>query len=926
MSDLIKVQFVVNGQSVITSVPPNQKLMDFLRDNLGLVSVKNGCSTGHCGTCTVIINGKAERSCLVLMKRVNGSVVETIENLTPADGLHPLQYSFITENAVQCGFCTPGMLLASKALLNQNLHPNEEEIRQGLKNNLCRCTGYTSIIKAVQKAGNLLAQGTEIIPLEALQLPESQNGLMGMENPDKHAIDGVTGRIKYADDLKPDKLIFGKIKYADFPSAKILSINTEAAYQIPGVRLVLTGDDVAGTNLVGILRRDQPAIVKDHVRSVGDIVAVIFADSEVIAEQAREALQVEYEPLPAIFSPQEAMLPDAPMIHESGNICHKSFLKRGDVESVFQTAAVVVAGMFTTPFVDHAFLEPESGIAYPDEEGNIILELGTQCPFDDRDQIASALGLPLEKVRVRQAPMGGAFGGREDIALHVALVLGALKSRCPVKITLSRKESFHAHPKRHAAWMNYRLAADHHGKFLAIQADMSVDTGAYGSLGPDIIENMLTFGAGPYFIPHVDLNVTAWHTNNIQAGAMRGFGVPQVAFAVEQLVDEVARKLKIDPFDIRIQNALDVGLALPTDHILDDSIGIKATLEAARKALQELDLNKNGKKIGIGVASSLKNIGFGHGATETAGAMAELLEDGSFRIRVGMTDFGQGAFSAMAQLAAHELGVHYHQVKVEYADTSVSPETGPTTASRQTYLTGNAVLLAARELKTKILEQVSEELNIPVEKLDVQQGMVVIQSTGKKYELSSLGEHITANGFYRAPLTVPFTEEISPGVPDRKHSRPTHFTYGYGTHVAILEVDEKTGKVKVHTIIAAHDVGKAINPKIIRGQIEGGVVMGMGYGLSEEFIIENGLIKTDTLRKCNIPSIDQSPHIIPLIIENPDPNGPYGAKGMAEVSILPTAAAVVNAIYDAVGVRIYDLPAKPKNILAALHSRKEIDD
>lgn len=925
MSDLIQVTFVVNGQTITTSVPPNQKLMDFLRDDLGLVSVKNGCATGHCGTCTVIINGKAERSCLVLMKRVNGSVIETIENLTPLEGLHPLQYSFIVENAVQCGFCTPGMLLASKALLDQNPHPKEEEIRQGLKNNLCRCTGYTSIVRAVQNAGRLVEQGTLMVPLEALHQPGSQSGLMGVENPDKHAIDGVTGRIKYAGDLKPHHLLFGKIKYADLPSARIVSINVEEAYRFPGVHLVLTGDDVAGTNLVGILRRDQPAIVKKHVRSVGDIVAVVFADSETLAEQAIAALQVVYEPLPAIFSPQEAMQTDAPRLHASGNICHKSFLKRGDVESAFQAAAVVVEGNFSTPFVDHAFLEPESGIAFPDEEGNIILELGTQCPFDDRDQIASALGLPLEKVRVRQAPMGGAFGGKEDIALHVVLVLGALKSNRPVKITLSRQESFHAHPKRHAAWMNYRLAADQDGKFLAIQADMSVDTGAYASLGPDIIENMLTFGAGPYFIPHVDLNVTAWHTNNIQAGAMRGFGVPQVAFAIEQLVDEVARKLRMDPFDIRIQNALDVGLALPSDHILEYSVGIKATLEAARNALQEFELPKNGKKIGIGVASSLKNIGFGHGATETAGALAEMMEDGSFRIRVGMTDFGQGAFSAMAQLAAHELGVNYHQVKVEYADTSVSPETGPTTASRQTYLTGNAVVLAARELKGKILEQVSEELNIPVVKLDIQQGKVVIQPTGEKYELSSLSEHITAQGFYRAPLTVPFTEEVSPGVPDRKHSRPTHFTYGYGTHVAILEVDEKTGKVKVHTIIAAHDVGKAINPKIIRGQIEGGVVMGMGYGLSEEFIIENGLIKTDTLRKCSIPSIDESPHIIPLIIEDPDPNGPYGAKGMAEVSILPTAAAVVNAIFDAVGVRIYDLPAKPKKILAALQSRKEID-
>ncbi|MDO9088280.1 MAG: molybdopterin-dependent oxidoreductase [Anaerolineaceae bacterium] len=926
MSDFIQVQLFVNGQSIQANVPSNQKLMEFLRNDLGLVSVKNGCATGHCGTCTVVINGKAERSCLVLMKRVNGCVIETIENLTPAEGLHPLQFTFITENAVQCGFCTPGMLLASKALLDQNTKPSELEIRHALRNNLCRCTGYSSIIRAVQNAGKILQKGTQNIPIELINQPDSQSGLMGVENPDKHAFDGVTGRLNYADDRKKEKLLYGKIKFSDLPSARILNINASEVMQLSGVQLVLTGKDVLGTNMVGMLRRDQPAIAEEHVRSVGDIVAVVFADTEDIAKQALNALRVDYEPLPGVFSPQDAMQSDAPLIHESGNICHKSFLKRGNVDAAFQDAAVVVEGDFTTPFVDHAFLEPESGIAYPDGKGGIILELGTQCPFDDRTQIAEALDLPLETVRVRQVPMGGAFGGREDICLHVVLVLGALKTGRAVKVTLSREESFRAHPKRHATWMKYKLAADPKGKFLAIRADIHADTGAYASLGPDIIENMLTFGAGPYFIPDVDLNVTAWYTNNIQAGAMRGFGVPQVAFAIEQLVDEVARKLNLDPFDIRLLNALDVGLALPSDHILEYSIGIKETLRSTRQALQEINLNENGKKIGVGVASSLKNIGFGHGFKETAGAIAELLEDGTFLIRVGMTDFGQGAFSAMAQLAGHELGANYNQVKVLYADTSDSPETGPTTASRQTFLSGNAVVLASRELKAKILELISEELNLPSDQIDIEQGMVVIKPTGEKMELSSLGVHLSARSIYHAPLTLPFTEEVSPGVPDRPHSRATHFTYSYGTHVAIVEVDEKTGKVSVQTIIAAHDVGNAINPKIIRGQIEGGAIMGMGYGLSEEFIIENGIIKTDTLRKCNLTTIQESPQIIPIIVENPDPNGPFGAKGMAEASILPTAAALANAIYDAVGVRIYDLPAKPKKILAALQSRKEIDD
>lgn len=924
MTDLLDVQLTVNGQMVRRTVPAGMTLMDFLRQSLGLMGVKNGCDSGHCGTCTVIFNGQAKRSCLIKMSRANGCTVETVESLAPTTRqLHPLQYAFAVENAIQCGFCTPGMLMAGRALLDHNPAPSEAEIRHALRHNLCRCTGYASIVRAVQRAAGMLSAGIQAVDFPTAAESGGENGLLGQDLLDKNALAAVRGEICYGTDLTVAGMLYGKIKWADLPSAKIVNIDDGEALRVPGVRMVLTGKDVLGTNRVGQLRRDQPGIVLNRVRSTGDIVAVVYAESETAAEQGIQALKVEYEPLPAVFTPQAAAAPDAPQVHESGNLCHSAFLKRGDAEAAFASAAVVAAGEFTTPFVDHAFLEPEAGVAYPAEDGGVVLEIGTQCPFDDRKQMAEALGFPVEKIRVRQLPMGGAFGGREDIGLHLVLVLGALVSGKPVKITLTREESLRGHPKRHPAWMRYKIAADAAGKLQAVQAEIDTDTGAYASLGIDILENMLTFGAGPYYVPNVDLVARAWYTNNLQAGAMRGFGVPQVAFAVEALIDEIARKLGQDPFEFRLNNALDVGLPLASDHVLEASVGIKATLTAARDALAQVDLSRDGKKIGVGVASSLKNIGFGHGAVEEAGALVELNLDGTFLVRVGLADFGQGAFTAMAQLAAHQLGARIDQVQVAYADTALSPETGATTASRQTYLSGNAVINACAKLKDEIIRLAEEELHLPASELTLQDGRLLHVPSERTFGLDGLGVHLTASGHFCAPKTDPFSNQPSQFESGGLRSRRTHFTYGYGTHVAVVEVDESTGKVKVHTVIAAHDVGRAINPAIIKGQIEGGVVMGMGYGLSEEFVIENGILRTDTLKKCGIPGFEESPQIVPIIVEDPDPYGPHGVKGMGEVSILPTAAAVANAIYDAVGVRITSLPAKPETVLAGLARRAE---
>lgn len=916
----MKIQLTVNGERREFFVPPELTLMQLLRDEMGLTGAKNGCNSGHCGACTVLLNGKAVRSCIVKMKmpRVPGGVVETIENLTRGGKLHPLQYAFLKADAVQCGYCTPGMIMAAKALIDRTPEPTEGEIRAALKDNLCRCTGYGSIVEAVQRAGTMVASG-----IESVDAPGDGDGqAVGVSLVRKDSLPKVTGELKYADDYQESGMLTGKILWSAFPHAELVGIDTTKAEEMEGVELVLTARDVPGENKLGIMVRDQPAIAGEKVRHIGDPVAAVFCRNGEIADRALEAIEVEYRPLPAVFTLEEAASKESPAIHEKGNLCHEAMLERGDVEAAFRDSAVVIEGSYATPFVEHAFLEPESGIGRPTEDGGVVVEIGTQCAFDDREQLAAALGMRLEKVRVVLLPVGGAFGGKEDIVLHFFLALGALRTGKPVKITLTRPESLRVHPKRHAAEMHYKTAADSEGKLLAVDAKIWIDTGAYSSLGPDIIENMLTFGVGPYYVPNVRLEGKAYFTNNTIAGAMRGFGVPQVTFAMEAQMDAMARAIEMNPFEFRMRNALDVGLPLASGHVLESSVGIGATLDAAQTALRKVDLpDGEGGLIGVGLACGLKNIGFGHGKTESAGAIAEFTPAGRVRIRVGISEFGQGSLTAIAQIAAQELGVPYHWVDVIGADTALSPPTGPTTASRQTYLSGNAVVRACRELKNDILQLASSELNVSAEHLRLEAGKVVHQAADQDLDMRALRTPVSAKATFQAPETTPFASEADDPASKSAQQR-THWAYSYVTHVAIVEVFEESGKVKVHKVIAAHDVGRAINPKVIEGQILGGVVMGMGYGLSEEFVVEEGWNATKTLRDCHIPSIMEQPKIVPLIVEDPEPLGPFGAKGVGEASVLPTAAAIANAIYDAIGERITSLPANRKRVLKALESSR----
>ncbi|MFP4180192.1 MAG: molybdopterin-dependent oxidoreductase [Spirochaetaceae bacterium] len=950
----LEIQMKINGKEQKIKLEGETKLLDLLRDHFGLTGAKNGCGKGVCGTCTVIMNGNAVRSCRIGAAKADGAVIETIENLALFDedsgiveaegdtykpksavrALHPLQFAFIVEGALQCGYCTPGMIMASKALLDQNPSPCEKEIRKALQGNLCRCTGYQSIRKAVHRAADLLREGNTHIFLDdpreinskksyGMYIPfrkVSKNGsVIGQEIRDAKILDKVTGRMYYAADLPPrPETLYGRMVYSTYPSAKF-SIDKTKAEIMPGVELILTADDIPGKNVLGMLMEDQPALAAGKVISIADPIAAVFASNPATAEIAASALEVHYTEEPGLFTPQEALDNQAPHIHEGGNICHQAHIYRGDVEGAFETAAAVSEGTFYTPAVDPGFMEPESGIAYVDEKGRIVIEMGTQSAFDDRRQLAVALALPEEQIIVKQLPMGGAFGAKEDITLQFALALAALKTGKHIRMSLSREQSFRVHPKRHPVYAKYRMAADSDGSLLAVQADIVADTGAYASLGPDILENMLTFGAGPYEVPNIDIKGRLVYTNNPPSGAMRGFGVPQVAFMVEQLVDRLAEKLDKDPLEMRIHNALVPGHYLASGHRMEEGTAGRDTLETLQATMgaSAKPADTEEWSYGIGYATAMKNVGFGHGIDEEAGASLHICED-TIRMYCGTFEYGQGSLTALVQLAAEVLGVPFEAIELDFTETENSPETGATTASRQTFLTGNAVVRAAEKLREKIVFQACKVYGGEKREWIIRSSLLVNTDTKEEHQLfSSTFKGLVASYRYKAPKTDGFKDTPVPfrgGEADTGSekmdllSMRTHWSYAYTAQSALVRVHRKTGKIEVLKIWAAQDCGRALNPLNVRSQIEGGVIQGMGYALSEEVVYEQGKQKTDNFDTYRMPRSMQVPDLVPIIVEVPDPKGPFGAKGMGEVPLLATAPAVANAVYDATGTRYNRLP------------------
>lgn len=915
----------VNGQTFTAQVDPKMTLLHFLREELRLTGTKCGCSQGDCGACIVLVNGQSTKSCLVRIDKLEGKRVETVEGLAKGQRLHHLQQAFLDYGAVQCGFCTSGMLISAKALLDSDPNPTADAVKVALKDNLCRCTGYVSIIEAVLGAASRL-RGAEDQGKQ--QDTVCGPGLLGASLWDKDGWARVTGGFQFADDLFMEGMLYGKLLLTPVPHAEILSLDTSLAEGMPGVRAVLTAIDVPGVNLFGQIKPDRPALAGQKVRFLGEALAVVYAESREMAAAAVRQIRVKYRELPVVSSPDEAMAPGAPVLGDSGtNVIKHAIYSKGNAEEGLTQADFVVEGRYSTPWIEHAYMEPEAGLARPTGDGGVEIWYCTQLPFTSREQVARCLGLPAEKVRMIGMPVGGSFGSKTEPVIEIFLALGALKTGQPVKLTLSRGESFRMSLKRHPYRMEYKVGATKEGKFTALWANLVADAGPYSGLSAPILDQAMIFAGGPYVWPNAHVEGYAVRTNNVLGGPCRGFGIPQVAFALESLLDDLARGLGMDPLELRLKNALEIGSVTLGGEKLRAAVTIKETLRQTQSALRELDLPlpEGPWKVGVGVAAGMKNIGTGKGGLDIAGSVLRLQEDGRVRLFISALDMGQGTRTVLSQMAAETIGCNYRSINIVTGDTAVTPLGAGALGSRQTFLAGNAIAGGGKLFRETVLAFASREMGVNPATLKIEGENVVDVKEGKGIisleELAALalrrGQHLEAKYDYRAPKTYPLTSQMSEEDKQTVNwdEYRNYISYSYVAQAAIVKVNLETGEVRLVRLISAHDVGRLLNPLKVKGQLEGSAVMGMGFALSEQFMMEKGVNKTRALRHCGVPTIDRTPEVQLLIVEDPDPEGPFGAKGISEMALVPTAPAILNAIYDAVGVRVRDLPATPEKVL-----------
>ncbi|MBI3912580.1 MAG: molybdopterin-dependent oxidoreductase [Chloroflexi bacterium] len=926
---------VVNGNLVRVAAAPETKLMDVLRDQLRLTGVKDGCATGHCGSCMVIQDGKAVRACLVLMKRVDHANITTIEGIAGADGgLHPIQKTYIAHGATQCGFCTPGFIVATKVLLDKNPHPTRAEIYNALEWNICRCTGHNAILRAIDELA-----GNPVPPLPAVK-----NSLRAISRalPRPDAIEKVNGQGIYADDLYVEGMLHAKTLRSAYPHARLKRVDVSKARALPGVAAVLTADDIPGRKEFGVHEIDWPVLCFDKVRYVGDTIALVAAETEKIAEDALVLIEVEYEPLPVVTNPKQAAQSDAPHVHEHpekfsprahGNFLAHFNLENGNLANGFAQADVIIEREYSTQAVEHGFIEPEAGLAVPDATGRITVYCGGQIPFNDRACIAATLRVPEEKIRVVNCLIGGAFGGKEDPSVQIHLALLAQKTNRPVKMVWGRKESLRVHSKRHATQIKMKTGAQKDGTLVAHEVEIYGDGGAYASLSSHVMLRCTTHAAGPYEVPNVRVNTYAMYTNNVPAGAFRGFGVTQSAFAMESQMDELAHALKISPAEIRRRNILKYGKKTLAGQVLTESCGLEECLEKVVAEIEKHDFVavEGDQRRAWGIACAYKNTGFGSGAYDAAGAEVELFADGRAIIRAGAAEIGQGLVGVIAQIVTEELGVPYDQVEVLVADTDRTLDGQATTASRQTYVTGNAARHACIEARALLSQTAAEMLDAEPENLRFVDGYVVARSGTTKQSPDGDMGIASQKTLAMTARTVSLTDVVKQArregrVPKISYQyvaphteKYHHFAFGFGAQAALVEVDVKTGETRVRKVIAACDVGRVMNPLALLGQIEGSISMGLGMALQENFVMKDGYVQTDSLYKCKLPTIDQTPEVVTFFVEDETKDGPYGAKGVGELASIPTAPAIINAIYNATGVRCYNLPADKEWMKKNIH-------
>lgn len=912
-----KIQLKINGQLYTVGAKPNWTLLKVLRDVLGLTGTKCGCATGDCGSCKVLVDGEAVKSCTLLARKAQGKEIVTIEGLSQGGELHPVQRAFIETGAVQCGFCTPGMIIAAKALLDKNPNPSREEICEALQDNLCRCTGYVKIIEAVELAAAWL-RGEK-----AGGAGECATGgqVVGKGRPLRDAVDKVTGRTVYVADMRLPGMLYGRVLFSPVAHARIKRIDVSKAEALPGVRAVVTYKDSPRVPYNSALRfkgHDIPHdeyIFDDTVRYVGDRVAAVAADDPETAEKALRLIEVEYEELPAVFDPEEALKPEAPPVHEGGNLIKKLEAAAGDVEKALDGADYVFTDRIKLPMVTHVALEPHASLAHFDRAaGKLTVWTANQNIFATRVILSEVFGLPLNKVRVIKPPVGGAFGGKLEAILEPVAALLSLKSGRPVLVEMKRRDIMVSTRTRHSAIYYLKTGVKKDGTIVGQDITAYFNTGAYTSSALNVPSAMMDKAFRLYRIPHLRVTVYPVYTNCPVAGAMRGYGSPQLMAARETHLDKVARKLGLDPVEFRRRNLVRPGDINPR---FGTSLGNCRVLDCLEKGAQRFGWERKSRqpkgegrfRRGIGVAAGNHGNGtFGVHVDMTTVAL-KMNEDATVTMFTGTQDLGQGSTTMMCMVAAQVLGLSPDQIEVVEADTELTPWDLGTYASRGVWVSGNAALKAAQSIRRQLLEVAAPMLGVKEEDLELGGGFAYCRhSPDKKVPLKDIvvAAQLSKEGGREIKAYESFASVAGPN--------------SYGVHFAEVEVDTETGEVKVLNYVAVHDVGRAINPLLVEGQIEGGIQMGLGYGLTEELILDksSGKVINASLKGYRLFRAKDMPRIEVMLVEEGEPPGPFGAKSIGEAATVPVAPAVVNAVADALGLEFDELPVSPERILAKL--------
>ncbi len=845
--------FLLNGKEV--TVQKKMKLLRFLRDEMHITSAKDGCSEGACGACTVLINGEPCRACIPDTDRLDGKEVLTVEGLSDFEKAAYV-FAFGEAGAVQCGFCIPGMVLCAKGLLDKCSEPTDEQIRFAIRNNYCRCTGYVKIIDAIRLAGKILREGK-------IPLPSVTDWKIGSRVHRLDVEEKVLGYGKYPDDFYVEGMCYGSAVRSKYPRARVLSIDASKAKALPGVVAVLTAEDIPGENKIGHLKHDQYTLIPigGLTHYLGDAICLVVAENQEILEKAKKLVKVQYDVRPAIHTIQEAATNVARVFdEEQSNVQAYKHVSRGNAEEAIKNSKHVISEHFETPWTEHAFLEPECAVSYYDKDGDIMIISTDQSAHTTLHECALLLG--HHKIKVENALVGGGFGGKEDMTVqHHAALITHCTGRA-VKVKLSREESILIHPKRHHFEMDFTMGCDEKGIIQGVKAKVYSDTGAFASLGGPVLERACTHAAGPYAYENFEIEGTAYYTNNPPAGAFRGFGVTQTCFATESLLNMMADKVGISPWEIRYRNAIRPGGVLPNGQIVDESTGLVETLEAVKPYYDEAVAA--GQPVGL--ACAMKNAGVGVGIPDWGRCKLIIQEDQKVHIYTGASCIGQGLGTVLVQMVVSNTNLSRDDIIYERSNTWIAPDSGDTSGSRQTLVTGEACRRACLKLH------------------EAMAGKSLKEMVGQEF----YGEYLAK------------TDPLGADVPNPV----SHVAYGYATQLCIL--DAHTGKIS--KMVAAHDVGKAINPLSCEGQIEGGVVMSLGFALTEQYPIDQGCKPTARFGTLGLFRAHQTPEIKAIVVDKPGLNVACGAIGIGEITSIPTAPAIADAYFRLDGERRFTLP------------------